>query len=172
MPDLPEIFIKKEGDGEIASSVALSAKISHADDPRDADGPKEEDLKEVDTRRTLLSPALPFVCTTCQHSFGTRSALSAHEQTHLEGDRKFVCKICHTTWAQKQQLISHTNANHNDSKPYTCCVCNNKSASPPAHNAHCVQHKDLYYYCTDCCMGFTASIGSFYRDESASAGNT
>ncbi|XP_071453462.1 zinc finger protein 135-like isoform X2 [Hetaerina americana] len=64
----------------------------------------------------------PVVCRYCSSTFSRNSSLVRHIQSLHEDGRKHVCAACSKSFSQKSQLKQHMSV-HSEEKPFECDVC-------------------------------------------------
>ena len=74
----------------------------------------------------------PHLCDFCPSAFPTKSALSAHRNTHTN-ERIFPCTFCEKKFTKKCNMVTHIRT-HTGEKPFTCEECG-KSFSDQAYFA-------------------------------------
>ena len=86
-----------------------------------------------------------FECVICHHLLRCPSALRAHYQMHITGERPYLCKQCGRAFFSKGNLRNHQMVQHVTSTqrvPHSCPVCHKKFNHALLLQQHVQSHTD------------------------------
>ncbi|XP_059619197.1 zinc finger protein weckle-like [Phlebotomus argentipes] len=99
--------------------------------------------------RAMHSGDKPFVCEECGNSFKTRSALNAHQVSHVE-ERTFQCTNCPKRFKNQRALKRHDEDTHQDTV-HACPHCDVKLKNRRTFRSHLLVHSDVKKYKCNYC---------------------
>ena len=72
-------------------------------------------------QQTVHNKTRPYICSHCNHSAASRSALRIHMRQHT-GEKPFECDLCEYTTSDHNSLRRHK-MRHSGERPYKCPFC-------------------------------------------------
>uniref|UniRef100_A0A8C3VAT7 C2H2-type domain-containing protein n=1 Tax=Catharus ustulatus TaxID=91951 RepID=A0A8C3VAT7_CATUS len=98
----------------------------------------------------------PYTCLEFGKSFGWRSDLRDHEQTHT-GERPYECPVCGKRFQRRSTLLVHERI-HREERPFRCPDCGKGFQHNSSLNVHRRIHTgERPYECPECGKSFSTS---------------
>ncbi|XP_037941374.1 zinc finger protein 335-like [Teleopsis dalmanni] len=98
----------------------------------------------------------PFICDTCNRSFGYKHVLQNHMRTHT-GEKPFKCPVCEKEFTRDHHMKTHMRL-HTGEKPYHCTHCDRQFVQVANLRRHLRVHTgERPYNCKICDGKFSDS---------------